>query len=74
MSRRVESTYGELAVFGENVQDVTDLCIRVNRSATRLEELNELIAQGAAGQAANNRPVTVDKNWVIVEPVQIGGV
>lgn len=52
---------------------VLTIC-RVNRSATRLEELNELIAQGVAGQIANNRPVTVNKNWVIVTPTEIGGV
>ncbi|KJX93859.1 phosphorylcholine phosphatase like protein [Zymoseptoria brevis] len=45
----------------------------VNRSAGRLEELNELIAEGAAGQAVNNRPVTIDKNWIVVEPYEISG-
>lgn len=43
----------------------------VNRSATYLEELNEMIAENTAGQTENGRDVTADKNWVIVTPEEI---
>ena len=43
----------------------------INRSATYLEELNEMIANNSAGQAENGLEVTADKNWVIVTPEEI---
>lgn len=43
----------------------------INRSATYLEELNEMMTENAAGQAENGLEVTADKNWVVVTPPDI---
>jgi len=43
----------------------------VNRSASAWEEINEMIDNNAAGQAANGLNVTADKNWVFVLPQDI---
>ncbi|KAJ1323948.1 phosphorylcholine phosphatase [Microdochium nivale] len=43
----------------------------VNRKDAYLEELQDLIAEGARGQRDNGREVTVDKNWVVVTPQEI---
>ena len=43
----------------------------VNRSASAFEEINEMIDDNAAGQAANGLNVTADKNWVFVLPTDI---
>ena len=43
----------------------------VNRSASAWEEINEMIDDYSAGQAANGLNVTADKNWVFVLPQDI---
>jgi phosphoserine phosphatase len=43
----------------------------VNRSASAFAEINEMIDDNAAGQAANGLNVTADKNWVFVLPQDI---
>lgn len=44
----------------------------VNKSASNFEDLQEMIAENAAGQAENGLEVTADKNWVYVLPTDLG--
>ncbi|KAI1875379.1 hypothetical protein JX265_004437 [Neoarthrinium moseri] len=43
----------------------------VNRKDAYFDELQDMIAQAAHGQAENGREVTADKNWVVVKPGDI---
>lgn len=45
----------------------------VNRSQTRLEELQGMIQDNAAAQAREGLQVTADKNWVFVQSSQLIG-
>ncbi|KAK8131965.1 phosphorylcholine phosphatase [Apiospora kogelbergensis] len=43
----------------------------VNRSESKYQELQKMIAKAAAGQRKNGLEVTVDKNWVVVKTEEI---
>lgn len=43
----------------------------VNRKDAYLEEINEMRKEYAADQAREGQPVTADKNWVVVKPVDV---
>ncbi|KAK8075453.1 hypothetical protein PG997_010116 [Apiospora hydei] len=43
----------------------------VNRSKSKYQQLQTMIAEAAEGQKKNGLEVTVDKNWVVVKPEEI---
>ncbi|KAK8009119.1 hypothetical protein PG991_011670 [Apiospora marii] len=43
----------------------------INRSESKYQQLQTMIAEAAKGQKKNGLEVTVDKNWVVVKPEEI---